>query len=1186
MLTITKAELQLTEGAISILQGQLLATAAGKSAAELIWSTGAVKGGAYLLNGKVTSYFTQADVDAGLVGFRHDGGVISTLPKLTLSAGGEKSVSVTPVFAVTADNDAPALNFKAVTLVQGKSLVLNAALLGAKDEETALVDLVFSVKSSSHLLIKVAGVEASSFTVQQLISKQVMVTHDGSVSSPSLELGVSDGKQEVSQWLPLCFSAVSKSAPLPVLAFGGLSVAEAASVVLTRDMFSGTSGSDDAGLLFTASAKNAWFTLNGVKATSFTLAEVARGQVTFQHSGAEAAASFKLSLKSAQGKSAATSLNVSTGYIPVDDAPVISGVKPLSLLEGGLVKLGGSFKVVDGDTQVTNLSFSVVEVSGGQVELNGQVVTRFSASELKSVSFRHDGSEASPLLKISVSDAVNTQILELPFLFTRLNDLPEVEVTPWEMGINSSLLLTRGHLFAEDAENAAVTYQVNSSEGGSFLRDGVSVLVFSQADIDAGRVSYRTTSGTLVAEPVWTLRVSDGISSSALVTGTVSITPNAAPSGADKTIQLGQGSYVFSEADFGFSDVDGGSFKTLKINTLPASGQLLYNGKAVKAGQVFIAGSLDKLTYLADGANNSSFSFQVRDNQGVFNGGEDVDSSPNIITLQSNQAPSGSVVVSGSTIQGQVLSASHTLVDLDGLGEVSYTWQDGATVIGNASTLLLTQAQVGKSLSVTARYTDGKGTVESVTAQTGLVGNLNDAPGGSLSISGTAQQGQTLSVVDALSDVDGLGARSYTWKAGTELIGSGSSLLLIQAHVGKAISVSASYTDSFGAVESFSSAAFAPVTNVNDVPGGSLSISGSALQGQTLSVVDSLSDADGITARSYTWQSGGEVLGSGSSLLLTQAHVGKSISVTARYTDSFGAVEAVTSTPALVANLNDAPGGTLSISGTAQQGQTLNVVDSLSDVDGLGFRTYTWKAGSEVLGTGSILLLNQAHVGKSISVTASYTDNQGTSEFVTSSATTAVGNLNDAPGGSLTIGGSALQGQTLSVVDGLSDLDGLGQRSYTWTENNNVIATGSSLLLTQAHVGKSVRVTASYTDSYGSFESVTSSSTLIGNVNDAPGGTLSISGSALQGQTLNVVDALSDLDGIGFRTYTWKAGSEGIGTGSSVLLTQAQVGKLISVTASYTDSFGAVEAISASGAVVGNVNDAPGGTLTISGNAI
>ena len=511
MMTIVKSEMSLQEGSTVNLQGMLLA--AGRNAAELIWSSGAVKGGVYLLSGKASSFFTQADIDAGFVSFRHDGGLLTALPKLTLSAGGDKSVSVTPVYSVTADNDAPILVPKVGTLGLGKSLVLSSTLLGVKDEETALVDLQFSVKSSSHLLIKVAGIEQSTFSGLQLLSKQVTITHDGSTSSPALRLGVSDGQLETSAWLPLRFSASDKLAPLTVLAFSGLAVAEAATVTLTRDLFTGTTGSDDAGLLVSVSSlKNGWFTLNGVKSTSFTLAEVDRGQVNFQHSGAEAAASFKLSLKSAQGKSAATAITVLTGFTQVADAPVISLVKPLVLTEGGTVKFGGNFKVSDGDTLAANFSFSVVSVSGGTVELNGTQVSSFRVSDLKNLLFRSNGDETSPQLKISVTDGTITQTLDLPFLYTHVDDLPVLVLSSIPLTASYSgspqIINLKGHISVVDGDNDPV-FSVGAGINGTFKLDGMTVSDFSQSQIEAGRVEFSCLGGA--GQTVsWSLSVNSG----------------------------------------------------------------------------------------------------------------------------------------------------------------------------------------------------------------------------------------------------------------------------------------------------------------------------------------------------------------------------------------------------------------------------------------------------------------------------------------------------------------------------------------------------------------------------------------------------------------------------------------------------------------------------------------------------
>ncbi|MFZ2727195.1 MAG: calcium-binding protein [Methylococcaceae bacterium] len=88
--------------------------------------------------------------------------------------------------------------------------------------------------------------------------------------------------------------------------------------------------------------------------------------------------------------------------------------------------------------------------------------------------------------------------------------------------------------------------------------------------------------------------------------------------------------------------------------------------------------------------------------------------------------------------------------------------------------------------------------------------------------------------------------------------------------------------------------------------------------------------------------------------------------------------------------VNDAPTGTVTITGTAQQDKTLTASNNLADADGLGVISYQWKANNVVIGTGNSYILTGAEVNKTISVVASYTDLQGTKESVSSSATTAV----------------------------------------------------------------------------------------------------------------------------------------------------------------------------------------------------
>ncbi len=118
---------------------------------------------------------------------------------------------------------------------------------------------------------------------------------------------------------------------------------------------------------------------------------------------------------------------------------------------------------------------------------------------------------------------------------------------------------------------------------------------------------------------------------------------NNAPAGTDKAITIGEDVvYAFSAADFGFSDayeIVPDAFHSVIITTLPANGTLTNNGAAVIAGQTVSAAdiALGWLVFTpapnASGTPLSSFTFQVRDDGGTANSGQDTDQTPNTITF-------------------------------------------------------------------------------------------------------------------------------------------------------------------------------------------------------------------------------------------------------------------------------------------------------------------------------------------------------------------------------------------------------------------------------------------------------------------------------------------------------------------------------------------------------------------------
>ncbi|MFM6396294.1 MAG: hypothetical protein ACKPFF_06380, partial [Planktothrix sp.] len=131
---------------------------------------------------------------------------------------------------------------------------------------------------------------------------------------------------------------------------------------------------------------------------------------------------------------------------------------------------------------------------------------------------------------------------------------------------------------------------------------------------------------------------------------------------------------------------------------------------------------------------------------------EIVNSSPtSVVAALLNNAPTGTVDITGTAEQNQILTATNTLADADGLGTFNYQWQESSdngvtwTNISGATnnTFTLSQAQVGKKVQAKVSYTDLLGTAETVNSSpTSVVTNVNDLPTGNVNITGTATQNQ------------------------------------------------------------------------------------------------------------------------------------------------------------------------------------------------------------------------------------------------------------------------------------------------------------------------------------------------------------------------------------------------------------------------------------------------------------
>jgi len=244
----------------------------------------------------------------------------------------------------------------------------------------------------------------------------------------------------------------------------------------------------------------------------------------------------------------------------------------------------------------------------------------------------------------------------------------------------------------------------------------------------------------------------------------------------------------------------------------------------------------------------------------------------------------------------------------------------GEAVKATGTTFRPGDAEVGGVLRVRAVYMDANGVIEEVfSAPTQPVINVNDAPVGSLLISDTTpEEDQLITAINAFTDADGLAGALFTYQwqefdgvSWNDIPGAITEFLAPdQPQVNKPLRVTVTYTDDGGATETVTSAATAPVLNVNDPPLGTLQIDDSSPT-ETLTLtalVETIFDEDGTTTSTFEVQwmvdngAGWVNIDGATDLVFTpsQDEVNKPLKVVVHYIDDFGTAESIESEPTIV----------------------------------------------------------------------------------------------------------------------------------------------------------------------------------------------------------------------------------------------------------------------------------------------
>ena len=516
-----------------------------------------------------------------------------------------------------------------------------------------------------------------------------------------------------------------------------------------------------------------------------------------------------------------------------------------------------------------------------------------------------------------------------------------------------------------------------------------------------------------------------------------------------------------------------------------------------------------------------------------------------------------------------------------------------------------------KWADVDVDWEDGQTIPVSIVPTSGLVKpTTNSDATGLPTISGTPQVRETLTADTAdIADGDGLNnvAYLYQWIAGEADINgaTSSTYTLTTSEQGKTIKVKVSFTDDADNEETLTSEATVEVAAApNRDATGAPTISGTPQVRETLATdTADIADGDGLSNVTYRYQ---WITNDGnadadiedatdSTYKLSDTDVGKTIKVRVSFADDADNDESLTSV-ATTAVLATVPTQPLSLAvATGDQIQELDASWQAPSSNGgsaiTGYKVQ-WKEAadswdtaadvSEATVTGTTDTITGLTGGVAYAVRVIASNVMGYGPASTEAAGTPSGGIseqnteseNSAPAGLPTISGTPEAEQTLTAdTSAITDGDGLTNVSYgyQWIRNDGnddadiEDSTDSTYKLSDADVGKTIKVKVSFTDDADNQETLTSAATdeVVAAQASSQGPTLpTVIGPAVVDQTLTVSTSdIADDDGLTNVSYSYqwiRSGTNGDTdiagqTASTYTLVAADVGNAIKVKVSFDD---------------------------------
>jgi hypothetical protein len=454
----------------------------------LDWTASNLTNGILQVNGVTQNTFTQADLDAGLVTFTHDGSetlganfdiqVADGGEDLATPATGNFAMSITPI------NDAPIITTNTgATMNEGASLTVTSAMLDLTDADDTDADLTYTASNLSNGTIEVNSVAQNTFTQDDINNNRVVFIHDDSeTTSAGFDISLADdgadGAGADTGSFAITVTPINEAPTITVNT--GVTIDEAASVTITSTMLDMSDVDDaDTDVTYTASnLSNGVIEVNSVAQNTFTQDDINNNRVVFIHDGSETtSAGFDISLADGgENTAAADTDSFAITVTPINEAATITVNTGVTIDEGASQTITSAMlDMADVDDADTDVTYTASNLSNGVIEVNSVVQNTFTQDDINNnlVVFIHDGSETTSAgFDISLADggenSVSADTGSFSITVTPVNDAPILTISNGNtVGVNFNDYTVSAYWAGEDMGTATV-----SADGSTLTING------------------------------------------------------------------------------------------------------------------------------------------------------------------------------------------------------------------------------------------------------------------------------------------------------------------------------------------------------------------------------------------------------------------------------------------------------------------------------------------------------------------------------------------------------------------------------------------------------------------------------------------------------------------------------------------------------------------------------------------